>query len=424
VRVLSAILRKGEALDDLLAGEGGHLASLVRHDRALARAIVATALRRKGQIDDLLSRYLERPLPEKSGAAYEILLSGLTQILFLDTQAHAAVDLSVTLAKYDRRAKPLAGLVNAVLRRAVRDGAKAIAGQDEARLNTPRWLMARWEKAYGPETARAIAAAHLEVPPLDISCKSDPDVWAEKLGGTLMPTGTVRLANAGSVANLAGYDEGAWWVQDAAAALPAQVLGDVAGKRVLDLCAAPGGKTAQLAAAGANVTALDRSAQRLQRLTDNLKRLSLSVESVRADALDYTPDQPFEAVLLDAPCSATGTIRRHPDIARLKSEETIAVMAELQARLLTKALTLTAAGGTLVYCTCSLEPEEGEEIIAGALAADGDISRMPIEPSEVAGESAFITESGDLRTLPCHWQHFDAGLRGLDGFHVSRLKRG
>jgi 16S rRNA (cytosine967-C5)-methyltransferase len=261
----------------------------------------------------------------------------------------------------------------------------------------------------------------LQEPPLDISVKSDRARWAEALGGILLPTGTVRIAAPkGRVEEFPGYAAGAWWVQDAAAALPARLLGDVAGRDVLDLCAAPGGKTAQLAAAGARVTAVDRSPARLERLEHNLSRLGLAAELVPTRAEEYRRSAPFDAVLLDAPCSATGIVRRNPDIAHLKRPQDIASLTSLQAKMLDHAVTLVRPRGLLVYCTCSLEPEEGEELIEALLGRNGSLARLPAEPAEIGGAGHLITPKGDLRTLPCHAL---GPAVGLDGFFAARLRR-
>ncbi len=261
-------------------------------------------------------------------------------------------------------------------------------------------------------------------PSLDITVKSDAAQWATRLHGETLPTGTVRTLLQGSVTMLPGFAEGQWWVQDAAAALPARLFGDVAGKTIADLCAAPGGKTAQLAQAGAHVTAVDRSVGRMARLRDNLARLALEAETVVADAAEWQGGNDgggFDGILIDAPCTSTGTIRRHPDVAWLRQEADIAALTALQKRLLQKAVTLLKPGGTLVYCTCSLEPEEGEQAIAALLGAESAMRRAPIEASEVAGLAEILTAEGDLRTLPCHLPHQDPRLGGLDGFYAARL---
>jgi 16S rRNA (cytosine967-C5)-methyltransferase len=362
----------------------------------------------------MLGRFLERPLPVDAFEARFILIAGAAQLAFMEVAPHAAIGLAVEQAKATRAARHLSGLVNAVLRRVNATKAAILAEQDASKLNTPAWLWQRWVRHYGESTASRIAAAHLEEPLLDLSVKANAAAWAERLSGSLLPWGTVRLSAKGRIEDIEGYDEGAWWVQDAAAALPALLLGDVKGLRVADLCAAPGGKTAQLAAQGARVTAVDISAPRLRRLQDNLTRLNLEAETVQANVSEWTPSEPFDAILLDAPCSATGTIRRNPDIPYLKSEADIAALAAAQAKLLSHALGLLAPGGHLVYATCSLEPEEGEEQIQALLAERSDAALLPIQADELGIPSEAITPQGMLRTLP-----FQAG--GMDGFFAARL---
>ena len=272
------MLRRNRPLDELLdAGEdSAALTAMPDRDRALTRALIGIVLRRLGTLRHLLERLLDRGLPAKAPRLETALLIGVAQILFLDVPDHAAVDLSVRLAREDRPASHFAGLVNAVLRRVTREGKELLAALDTAMLDTPPWLMERWIATYGEATAHAIAAANGREPALDLTVKSDRGRhWAAQLGGRVLPTGSVRAVVHGPVTALPGFADGAWWVQDAAAALPARLLGDIEGRRVADLCAAPGGKTAQLAAAGANVTAVDRSAPRLKRLRENLTRLSL-----------------------------------------------------------------------------------------------------------------------------------------------------
>jgi 16S rRNA (cytosine967-C5)-methyltransferase len=422
VDILDSVLRRHRPLDEHFEGETLHvgLPALADRDRALVRKLVAAALRRLGTLRHLLNTSLDRGIPDDAPRVETILLIGAAQILWLDVPDHAAVDLAVRLAQVDRRAARYTGLVNAVLRRIARER-DTMAEADPAR-DTPAWLMARWSAAYGTETARAIAAAHAHEPPLDLTVKSDADAWAARLRGHVLPTGTVRLVAHGPVSRLPGYPEGAWWVQDTAAALPALLLGDVRGRTVADLCAAPGGKTAQLAFAGAHVTAVDRSLGRMARVKENLGRLGLAAELVVADATEWRAG-PFDAVLVDAPCSSTGTIRRHPDIAYLKHESDIATLAELQRRLIANAIELTRPGGTIVYCVCSLEPEEGEAQIADIMARDPRVQRDPVAPAELAGVNEFVTAAGDLRTLPCQLPNPEARLAGLDGFYAARLTR-
>ncbi len=445
LEVLQAVLRRRRRLDEALTGHPG-VARLASRDRAFARLVVATALRRLGQIDGLIDHCLDHPLPHKAHGVRDVLRLGLAQLVFLGTPAHAAVDTTVTLAEAHRHG-PHKGLVNALLRRIAREGAALCAAQDAARLNTPDWLWRSWSDAYGQETCRAIAEAHLSAPPLDITVKGDPRNWAEWLDAMLLPTGSLRRpggsssapakpgvrdesdekgsagmeeeGTAGAVCDLPGFAAGAWWVQDAAAALPARLLGDVRGRTVLDLCAAPGGKTAQLAAHGAQVVAVDLSKKRLDRVRENLDRLRLPAEFIVADAAEWRPDAPAQAMLLDAPCSGTGTLRRHPDIAHLKSAEDVGRLADLQDRLLRNAAGMLAPGGVLVYAVCSLQPEEGEARIAGLLAAGAPLKRVPVEPAEIGGVAEMVTKDGDLRTLPCHF----ADRGGIDGFYAARLQR-
>ena len=434
--ILDGVLHKHRTLDDQLDGPTAHpgLKTLPDRDRALMRRLVATVLRRLGTLGHVLSRLLDRGVPTDAPRAQSALLIGAAQILWMDVPDHAAVDLSVRLVQSDRRAAKYAGLVNAVLRRCAREGLGLVEEVKSQVLDIPPWLLARWSAHYGEATAKEMALALRHEPSLDLTVKSDAAQWASRLHGEMLPTGTVRTLLQGSVTVLPGFAEGQWWVQDAAAALPATLFGDIAGKTIVDLCAAPGGKTAQLAHAGARVIAVDRSPARMARLRDNLARLALSADTVVADAVEWQAEPGgFDGVLVDAPCSSTGTIRRHPDIAWLRQEADIAPLVSLQKRLLQKAASLVKPGGMLIYCTCSLEPEEGNEPIAALLATEQSLRRLPIEAGEVAGLSEIVTAEGDLRTLPCHLPHVDRALDrgldpapdpqlgGLDGFYVARL---
>jgi len=415
--LLGRILDRGQLLDEMLLDP--RLSRLEARDRGFIRLLLATTLRRLGQIDALVDSCLATPLGPRGLAVRHALRLGVAQLLFLDVPAHAAIATCVDLVKGSPHAG-FTGLINAVLRRLAAEGPGLVAAQDAAQLNTPLWLWHSWCAAYGEETARAIAAAHLVEAPVDLSVAADPDGWAARLGGAVLPTGTVRRPPGGAVTDLPGFTEQqGWWVQDAAAALPARLLGDVRGRHVADLCAAPGGKTLQLAAAGARVTALDRSAARLGRLSDNLARLGLAAELVVADAALWAPAQPVDSVLLDAPCSATGTLRRHPDVARHKSPAERTKLAGVQARLLDAAVRLLPVGGRLVYCVCSLEPEEGPAQIDRLFAEGAAVARVPVRAEEVGGLAHAITPAGDLRTLPCHW----AEQGGMDGFFAARLER-
>ena len=421
--ILDGVLRRRIPLDEQLAGKGAHpgLATLPDRDRALMRRLVATVLRRLGTLRHLLGACLDKGFPTDAPRAETILLIGAAQILWLDVPDHAAVDLSVRLAQGDRRAARYAGLVNAVLRRVAQS--RETPSLDGRPRDTPEWLLKRWTGHYGAATARDIARANGHEPALDLTVKEDAASWAERLRGRLLPTGTVRTQAQGAITLLPGFNEGAWWVQDAAASLPARLLGDVRGLRVADLCAAPGGKTAQLALAGARVTALDRSATRLARVAENLARLKLEAETVTADALEWQPPEAFDAVLLDAPCSSTGTIRRHPDVPWLKSEADLAVLISLQQRLLDRTAALLKPGGRLIYCVCSLEPEEGERQIAALLAREPRFAREPVTAADVGGCAEFISTKGDLRTLPHFLPDPDPHWGGLDGFYAARIIR-
>jgi 16S rRNA (cytosine967-C5)-methyltransferase len=422
--ILDGVLHKHRTLDDQLDGAAAHpaLKTLADRDRALMRRLVATILRRLGTLGHLLSRLLDRGIPTDAPRAQSALLIGAAQILWMDVPDHAAVDLSVRLVQSDRRAAKYAGLVNAVLRRCAREGAGLVDEVKNETLDIPPWLLKRWIAHYGEATAKAMAHAILHEPSLDLTVKSDPAQWATRLHGEQLPTGTVRTLLQGSVTMLPGFSEGAWWVQDAAAALPARLFGDIKGKTIVDFCAAPGGKTAQLAQAGARVIALDRSPARVARLKDNMTRLSLEAEAIVVDATEWQGDGGgFDGILIDAPCTSTGTIRRHPDVAWLRQEADIAALGTLQKRLLQKAAGLLKVGGTLVYCTCSLEPEEGEAAVTAVLSAESGLKRAPIAPEEVAGLAEIINPQGDLRTLPSHLAHADPRLGGLDGFYAARL---
>jgi 16S rRNA (cytosine967-C5)-methyltransferase len=425
--LLEAVLHRNRPLDEQLDDKHPNpsLRELGDRDRALARRIVATVLRRLGTLRRLIGDLLERGLPKSGPLVENALLVGAAQLLFLDVPRHAAVDLSVRLVQGDPRNARYAGLVNAVMRRIAHGGAELLAPYETLHLDTPEWLFARWAKAYGDDKARAIALAHRLDPPLDLTVKSDPDMWAERLGGRKMPTGSVRLTATGPISALPGYGEGEWWVQDAAAALPARLFGDLQGRAVADLCAAPGGKTAQLISAGAAVTAVDFSASRMARLQENLSRLHLDAKTIVADVADWKPDPPaaFDAVLIDAPCTSTGTIRRHPDIPWRKTPIDIVALSALQRRLLARAIDVTRPGGTIVYCTCSLEPEEGENIVSAVVEQDRRVCRKSITAAEFPAIGEFITPLGELRTLPCDWPDANFRMYGLDGFFAARLER-
>jgi 16S rRNA (cytosine967-C5)-methyltransferase len=433
--ILARIIEHRIPLDPLVDERSGarQFRALPAQDRNLVRAILGTALRRRGELARAIERCLDRPLEKDTDALSALLHVGAAQILYLNVPDHSAVSLAVSAAMADKRTRQARGLVNSVLRRIARERDEILNPADVGRTNTPDWLIERWSGFYGQDTAGAIAAAHLLVPPLDLTPRNaEPasvTTLATELGGSVLPTGSIRLQSPGRITALPGFEAGRWWVQDAAAAMPATLLDQIDGKNVADLCAAPGGKTAQMAAAGARVTAVDISENRLRRLSRNLARLGLGAQTVTADLLSWKPDEQFDAILLDAPCSATGTIRRHPDIAWLKTPRDIVALADLQGRLLDRAVTWLRPGGCLVYCTCSLEREEGEDQINGLLARNGGLARDPIAPQETPGLAHCLTPNGELRTLPCTVftaagaTVSNSAPSGMDGFYIARLRR-
>ena len=417
LNALEFVLRKGRTLGESLESQPA-FAALAGRDRGFTRLLLLTTLRRLGQIDAAIDSLLDKPLPARRSAVRDILRLGAAQLLFLGTPPHAAVDGAVRQTAQSRHAA-LKGLVNALLRRLGREGTTLLAAQDAARLNTTDWLWQSWTVNYGEDNCRAIAEAHMAEPSIDLNIKADVAGWATRLGGQILPYGMLRLTRAGAVEALDGYGEGAWWVQDFAAALPVRLLGDVAGQTIIEIGAAPGGKTAQLAQAGARVQALDRSPTRLTRLRQNLTRLGLEAEIVEGDGLTWRPQALADGLLLDAPCSATGTIRRHPEIMWRRSADDVAELAENQMQLLQAALEMVKPGGLVVYAVCSLEPAEGPQLIEKLLAQNENIERVPLEMSKIGGLAEALTPAGDLRTLPCHF----ASQGGMDGFYAARLRR-
>jgi 16S rRNA (cytosine967-C5)-methyltransferase len=400
------------------------LVELENRDRQFVRALITATLRHLARIDRILALCLEKPLPARARSVTDVLRLGAAQLLVLGTPAHAAVDSMVALTAGLGGMAGYKGLVNAVLRRIAGEGAALLAQVPPGEASLPDWIWQSWSKAYGAEQAAAIAAALLDEPPLDFTVKrpAESAQWAEALHATVLPGGSLRRAahdpeRPRQLDEAPGFAEGAWWVQDFAASLPVKLLGNVSGKRVLDLCAAPGGKTLQLAASGAAVTALDRSEDRLLRVKQNLDRLGLTAECEAADATRWDAADNFDIVLLDAPCSSTGTLRRHPDVAWLKDPRDIVKLAAAQDRLIDAALRLTRPGGTLLYCVCSLQSEEGPERITSALARDGDLRRAAVTEADVFGLRELVTAEGDLRTLPFHL----GAKGGMDGFYAARL---
>ncbi|WBK01564.1 methyltransferase domain-containing protein [Methylocystis parvus OBBP] len=423
--IIADVVQGGHRLDECFSPQAvpNRLSGLDPRDVALTRSIATVSLRRLGVIRHALGELLEKGLPRQAGRLEYTLIAAAGQLLFLDAADHAAIDLAVRATKLEPKTGPYAGMVNGVLRNLLRRRDEFLEVAASGEYDAPPWLAQRWRKSYGEEAARAIVAMYMREPPLDVSVKSDAGDWAGKLDGVVLPTGSVRVKSRTAVAELPGYRDGEWWVQDAAAALPARLLAAKPDERVLDMCAAPGGKTAQLALARAQVTALDRSAERLKLLASNLSRLDLRAAVAVGDATGYQA-QPFDAILVDAPCSATGTARRHPDVPWTKKPGDIEALAALQAKMLARAALLTKAGGRIVYCTCSLEPEEGEQQIAAFLRRNPDFCRAPVTAAADGVPAEFITRDGDLRTLPCYWPNEDARLAGIDGFFAARLVRG
>ncbi|ORE97738.1 transcription antitermination factor NusB [Aurantimonas sp. 22II-16-19i] len=428
-RLLSAVVDKQTSLDGLTDPVGGHphFRQLSPRDQSLVKAILTSSLRFRGTIEAEIAARLERPLPPNAASLRHVLHVGAAQILCLDVPDSAAVDLAVASAAADPRAQRFTGLVNAVLRRIAREVKHLGAETADARTNCPDWLWNRLAAQYGAERAGAIAAAHLSRAPIDLTVKRDAETWAARLGGRAIGggvangPGTVRLdGGEGAISALDGFAEGDWWVQDVAATLPIRLLGEISGLAVADLCAAPGGKTAQLCALGARVTALDQSKTRMKRLEDNLGRLGFAAETVVGDVLDYSPETWFDAVLLDAPCSSTGTIRRHPDVAYTKDDAEIDKLAALQLRLLDKAADLVAPGGRLVFANCSLDMREGEAVAKAFLAARPGYRLEAIEPGEMAGFEFAVSAEGTLRTTPDMLGGAAGG--GMDGFFAARFR--
>lgn len=418
--LMEQVFQRKQALDYALETEENFKA-LPARDKAFCRMLVSTTIRRLGQIDDLISKAEDRP-SEKPPALQHILRLGITQLLFMDVADHAAVDMSVHLAEACGMERQK-GFVNGLLRNITRVGREWMTRQDEVRLNTPEWLLKIWIADYGLRVAAEIAKANLAEAPLDIMVKNqkEKNFWAATFKATELLTGSLRKMTGGSVVEMEGFHEGHWWVQDASAAIPARLFGDISGKAVIDLCAAPGGKTIQMAAMGAHVTALDRSAGRLKRLEENAERMNLRehIKVIVSDAAAWKPSEPAPYILLDAPCSATGTIRRHPDVLYLKNERDIERLAHVQAGILENAFNMLMPGGLLIYCTCSLQKAEGEEQIEKLLRNYSNAQRLPVTAEELNGYSESLTDEGDLRILPYH----QAALGGMDGFYIARLTK-
>jgi 16S rRNA (cytosine967-C5)-methyltransferase len=415
--LIGSVLDRGDMLDE--AGMRGSPA-----ERAEAHGLADLTLRRLGQIDAVLERFVDK-MPKTP--VNHILRLMAAELIFAGTAPHAAVDLGVRMVKRVRGAAKFSGMVNAVGRRLAEHGTEIASGQDAARLNTPEWLWQGLTADWGEDAAHAMAVAHLTPAPHDLTLANAAGAEALEIAAAVLPSGSLRLKNRPQISALPGFTEGAWWLQDAAASLPARLIPMPDTKRVLDLCAAPGGKTLQLAAAGGRVTALDISTRRIGRVAENLARTGLTAEIVVADALGWTPEQPFDAILLDAPCSSTGTIRRHPDLARRfgggsgggQDGIDLAALTGLQGRLLDRAAGWLAPGGVLVFCTCSLFRAEGEDQAHAFLERNGGFERLPIAAGEASIPPEFVAPEGDLRTRPDFW----AERGGIDGFFAARFRK-
>lgn len=416
-KMLDDHLPLDQAFDQICRQFGDKLSG---QDRGFVRHLGTTCLRHLGQLDAMINHCTTRKLTGKQKNIRNILRLGITQLLYMVVPAHAAVNSAVKMTDKQKNTseRHTKGMVNAILRRIDRENEK-FSTKFPPTLNLPKWLKENWTARFGAEDVEKIAVALLDEPPLDFSLMPDCDggEWAEKLGGALLPSGSVRVEKAGLVQNLAGYEEGKWWVQDVAASLPAKLLGASSGDHMLELCAAPGGKVAQSAAKGCRVTAVDQSARRLRRLQENMDRLNLTCDVVTSDAVTYKPEQDFPFILLDAPCSSTGTLRRHPDVSRARGPKDIAALAEIQARLLEAAVAMMPVGGILIYCVCSMQAEEGSDQIKALLDRNRTVKRKEISGAECIGFEKSVLDSGDVQTLPHHM------TGGMDGFFISRLEK-
>jgi 16S rRNA (cytosine967-C5)-methyltransferase len=406
LRALDAVLRERRMLAHLPPD-----ARLSPADQARAARLASLTLRHLDRLDACIAPYLDRKPPP---AALVILRLAACELLVLGEDAHGVVDSAVSIAKRQRPTQRMAGMINAVLRKVALEGAERFADQPPPRL--PGWIGGPVKKRWGQEVLRAVEAAHLPLPPIDLTLK--PGVTLDLPEAVRLPTGSLRMPPGTQISALPGYDTGNFWVQDAAAALPVRLLGDVAGSRVLDLCAAPGGKTLQLAAMSAKVTALDVSAGRMGRVAENLARTGLSAELIVGDAFDHQ-GAPYDAILLDAPCTASGTIRRHPDLPHAKSWTEVEPLTRLQMQLIDHALGLLKPGGRLVFCTCSLLPVEGEHQVTAALKRHEGLQVIAADATTLGGDASWHSPEGGLRLRPDFWPE----LGGIDGFYMAALTR-
>ncbi len=416
--IIKRVLDEGITLEQAIDTFSNDMAPV---DRGFIRNLVATTIRRLGQLDRIIDHSTQKKLGNTQMATRHVLRLGICQLLFANVPSHAAVNTSVNIVErhVTKKLQYLKKMVNAVLRKIDRDRDSLLKKFGNSRLNIPKWILERWDTRYGPNEVKEIISQILVEAPLDIAIKPDQDIkyWARQMQASLLPMGGLRLEKAGNIKELPAFQKGIWWVQDIAAQLPVHLLSASKGDEVLDLCAAPGGKALQSAAKGSNVTAVDISLKRLERLKENMKRLSLDVKVIHSDVLTYEPKSRWDYILLDAPCTSTGTIRRHPEILRSPRQAMIEEMSRIQRDMLDKAAELLNPGGTLVYCVCSMESEEGPDQIKALLKRHGTLKRKEIKAKELPGLERAILNTGDVQTLP----HYYKG--GMDGFFISRLTK-
>jgi len=426
-RLLGLVVDEGHSLAALCDNASGNTAyrALISKDRAMIRAILTTSLRHRGAILAVMKKVMDRPEPKRARDLTHILHVAAAQVLFMELPDSAAVNLGVAAIAANRTTKRFKNFANAVLRRIGREKEILLAETVPNAEVMPQWLRKQVRTDFGKENLAQIEAMILLEPYLDISVKANNSIenWAKKLDAELLTTGSLRLTSNMPVHKLDGYSQGEWWVQNAAAAIPATLFGDVAGKRVVDLCAAPGGKSAQLASAGANLTVVDNSNSRLARLAENFERLELEAEVICADVLDWNVEKQFDCVLLDAPCTSTGTMRRHPDVMWSKNADEVLKLAVLQTKMLQKAISITKPDGTIIFATCSIAKAEGEDVFAHILKENKDVECLPITAIEVGGLSEIINRQGAVRCLPHQMALEPKRLGGLDGFFIGRMRK-
>ena len=425
--ILGLVVDEGLSLAALCDNVSGNaqFRALNSKDRAMVRAIITTALRNRGAILVVMKKMMDRPEPKRARDLTHILHLAAAQILFMELPDSAAVNLAVAAIAANRNTQRFKNFANAVLRRIGREKEELLEKTVKQAPLFPNWLGKQIRQDFGRQNLRDIEAMVLLEPYLDISLQKhlSADEWAKKLEANTLITGSLRLTASTPVNKLDGYRDGAWWVQNAAAAIPASLLGDVKGLNIADLCAAPGGKAAQLASAGANVTVVDNSETRLKRLVENFERLELEANVVCADVLEWTPGRKFDCVLLDAPCTSTGTMRRHPDVIWSKNEKEVNDLAALQYLMLEKAIELTKSGGTIIFVTCSIAKAEGEDVFAKTLKNNKQVKCVPVTKEEVGGLEEVINGQGAVRCLPNHMPLEPKRLGGLDGFFTGRLRK-